>query len=96
MPTPNTPQTLEPVHVRADQPTAPASSIPARPTPSLAEKPVPLPPAAPVPQQKPQSVSVKKPQKQAGNGVALAIVATVIIILGLAALAVLAYIKTKK
>ncbi|MGH7142201.1 MAG: hypothetical protein ACREF5_01860 [Candidatus Saccharimonadales bacterium] len=39
--------------------------------------------------------SVAKPPKQPGSGVGLAISATVIIVLGLAALMVYAYLKTK-
>jgi hypothetical protein len=85
-------QTLEPVHVRADQPPAqPAAAQPVPPSPEGA-KPAPL--KAPV--AKPQRPNIKKAPKQSGNNVTAAIVATVIIVLGLAALAVLAYLKTRK
>ncbi len=94
MPT-NTPQqTLEPVHVRADQHSpAPATSHPVTPPPSEAGKTTPIALPAVLKTQQP---AVKKSPEQSSNGVTAAIVATVIIVLGLAALAVLAYIKTKK
>jgi hypothetical protein len=47
-------------------------------------------PASPAPASKPIT-----PKKKSGSGVIAAIVATVIIVLGLAALAVVAYVKTK-
>jgi|GEM_PF-5235291 hypothetical protein len=86
-------QTLEPVHVRADQSTNPAAAQPVAPSSAGPSKPAP--PAAQPTVSKAQP-SVKKPPKQAGSNVTMAIISTVIIVLGLAALAVLAYVKTKK
>lgn len=82
---------LEPVHVRKDQPVAAAPAETAKPA-SIA------PPAAAQPSpQKPQPAKVvKKAPQPSSSGVTLAIVATVVIILGLAGLAVLAYVKTQK
>jgi hypothetical protein len=77
----------EPVHVPTDQPpptrTPAASATPA----AAAAKPTVV---------KTQPGKVEKPPRQSSNGVGLAIFATVVIILGLAGLAVLAYIKTQK
>jgi hypothetical protein len=85
-------QTLEPVHVRADQP--PAQPVAAQPVPASPAGAKPAPTPAPV--AKSQRPNVKKAPKQSGNNITTAIFATVIIVFGLAALAVLAYLKTKK
>ena len=77
------PPASEPVHVRADQPVTRDAAR----TPADADKPSPP---------KPQPTKVKKPPKQSSSGVTSAIVATFVIILGLAGLAVLAYVKTQK
>ena len=91
-------QTLEPVHVRAGQPSLPdrrTSSEPVDPTPAVQEKPAHE--ATPVAEQKkPAPREVKQPPKPASSGVVAAIIATVIIVLGVSGLAVLAYIKTQK
>ena len=90
-------QTIEPVHVRAGQPSLltdrPASSQPVDPGTAAQEKPAPA--ATPATQQKPPSREAKQAPQSSSN-VAAAIIATVIIVLGISALAVLAYIKTKK
>jgi hypothetical protein len=77
------PPASEPVHIRADQPVTRAAAK----TPTDTDKPSPP---------KAQPGKVKKPPKQSTSGVTSAIVATVVIILGLAGLAVLAYVKTQK
>lgn len=91
-------QTLEPVHVRAGQPSLltdrPTSSEPVDPALAAQEKPQPV--ATPAAEQKPPSREVKQATQPASNSVVPAIIATVIIVLGISALAVLAYIKTKK
>ncbi len=77
--------TMEPVHLRPDQAHTPQ---PADNTKPVEQAPV-----------HKSATSVKKPpapvKKTTNSGVATAIVATVIIVLGLAALATYAYIKTK-
>ena len=96
---PKTQQTLEPVHVRTDHPQAPSAT---RSTESVAVAPSQsgLPahtstqPTAAIPQKPPK---VKQPPKKGSdNNVTAAITATVIIVLGLAALAVYAYIRKLK
>jgi hypothetical protein len=90
-------QTLEPVHVRAGQPSLPDRHVSREPVdpPAVQEKPAhEVTPAAE--QKKPSSQEVKQPPKSASNSVVAAIIATVIIVLGVSGLAVLAYIKTQK
>jgi uncharacterized protein HemX len=104
MPTNTRPQqTLEPVHVR---PASVGGTIAATAAPTESVAPVPTEqakPAAATPPaavhatvQKSQPAKVKKPPKQSSGGVGGAIFATVVIVLGLAGLAVFAYIKTQK
>lgn len=99
---PPTHQTLEPVHIRAGAPktsSAASEATPVQSPPIDSTGPSPQPSAAqPIkPAPKPaQPVVNKKPPKQPGNNVALAIVATIIIALGLAGLAVFAYMKAQK
>jgi hypothetical protein len=104
MPTNTRPQqTLEPVHVR---PTSVGATITATAAPTESVEPVPANQAKPVPTtppaaihatvQKSKPAKVKKPPKQSSGGVGGAIFATVVIVLGLAGLAVFAYIKTQK
>jgi hypothetical protein len=92
----NTRQTLEPVHVRAEQlrPVSATATVPGSPAPI----PLPTSSAAAVAQspKKVKPVAVNKAPRQPSGGVTHAIIATVVIVLGLAALAVFAYIKTKK
>jgi hypothetical protein len=85
--------TIEPVHTRV-QPAPPTAATASSPSP--APTPSPIAAALAHEQQKADQPKATKPQKPANNGVGLAIVATVIIVLGLACLAVFAYIKTKK
>lgn len=80
------PPSAEPLHVPTEQPPTRPSTASAAPA-ATAAKPAVL---------KAQPAKVEKPPRQSGNGVGAAIFATVVIILGLAGLAVLAYIKTKK
>jgi hypothetical protein len=89
--------TIEPVHVRAEQPIIHVPT-PAAPAPTPAAKPTPTAPptAAHTVPPKPQSAPTKTPPVDTSNSVTTAIIATVVIILGLAGLAVLAYIKTQK
>jgi hypothetical protein len=98
----NNHQVIEPVHVREDQPTASQETSTASVTPSQSE---PIlndqaqsKQAASAHQspQKPHPVKSKTSQKESNKGVTSAILATVVIVLGLAALAVYAYLKTKK
>jgi hypothetical protein len=94
-----TQSTNEPVHVQAGQPpTSPkpvsVDSVTA-PTPAAVEKPEPAATSRPLPP-KPQPGKVNKSPKKTSSGVGMAITATVIIVLGLAGLAVLAYVKTQK
>ncbi|HVA11059.1 MAG TPA: hypothetical protein VNG32_02730 [Candidatus Dormibacteraeota bacterium] len=91
-------QTLEPVHVRAGQPSLPVrhpSNEPVNPGPAVPEKPAPG-TAPAIEQKKPSSQAAKQPPESSNSSVVAAIIATVIIVLGISALAVLAYIKTKK
>lgn len=99
---PPTHQTLEPVHMRANAPkTSPgavgeATPVQSPPTDGASSPPPPaVQPTKPAPKPT-QAVINKKPPKQSGNNVALAIVATIIIVLGLAGLAVFAYMKAQK
>lgn len=101
MPTNMTQQTIEPVHIRADQPPTPAkpaSTEPIVPAADKQAKPAHAVPAAasPATAQKPASAKIKQPPKTSNNSVVVAIIATVVIVLGLAGLAVFAYIKTQK
>jgi hypothetical protein len=96
-PKPGYQPTIEPVHTRPQQSTGPSALSATQPEPDTPE--AQQPPVAPIPPPEnvaTQSKKVNKPPKSSGSGVGLAIVATVIIVLGLAALAVVAYIKTKK
>jgi len=91
-----TQQTLEPVHVRTEpQQISGASGQPeqatAEPVGTAGES-RPIQPLTPKPQ--PQ-LKTKAPPKKSDNGVTAAIAATVIIVFGLAILAVYAYMKTK-
>jgi len=73
----------------APPPVAPSSSTDqALPEPPKQE--------AEIPHEAPKKQKVTKPPKQPGSGVGLAIVATVIIVLGLGAIAAYAYIQTVK
>ena len=93
------PQTLEPVHTRPEQPLAanPAtiskeSNAPAQqPNLTISSNPQTI-------TQKPPTKSQTKlpPKPKADNGVTIAIISTVIIVIVLAALAVFAYLKTQK
>jgi len=65
--------------------------------PPAADKPQPAAPnPTPAPAAKPAKPAKPVTPKQPSNGVGMAITATVIIVLGLAALAVYAYLKTAK
>jgi hypothetical protein len=93
------PQTIEPVHVRANQPVsqAPASvaSVTPRPAPAPAQSALPE-TIHKLSSKSETAASSKKSAAQPSSGVGLAIFATVVIVVSLAGLAVLAYIKTKK
>jgi hypothetical protein len=96
-----TQQTLEPVHIRADQPPdseRPASTESVAPASSEQNKRAPEVPltAVQAEAQKPAPPKVKQPPSGVSSNVVPAIVATVVIVLGIAGLAVLAYIKTQK
>jgi biotin carboxyl carrier protein len=84
------PPASEPVHVPTGQPISHAAAQTMTetksPSPVTSQK---IPPKA-------RPGKVNKPPKQSGNGVTSAIVGTVVIILALAGLAVLAYVKTQK
>lgn len=92
-------QTIEPVHARAEHPPIPGASKPtepAGPAPAPIEPGKPEQAVLPVAQKPLPQPKVKKSSKKSGSGVTAAIIGTVVIVLGLAALAVVAYIKTKK
>lgn len=96
-----TQQTLEPVHVRTDHPIIPGGAAkPVEAVPTTPDSNKPTLPAQPVMaktvEQNPQPKTKNQSSKSGSNNVTAAITATVFIVLGLAALAVFAYIKTQK
>lgn len=94
-------------HPQADQPGSPRPAmdvVPRRAHEQPEVRPAPPPEAAadgkPAPQETPPAIPAEEPKKppvpkQPKNGVGTAIAATVIIVLGLAAMATYAYIKTR-
>lgn len=77
------------------EPAPPISDVKQPPAETQNSQPAGAPPPTAKKQEAPKAAPTQKPSKPVGSGVTAAIVATVVIVLGLAALATYAYLQTR-